>query len=140
MLFFSASTNGFYSDDLNTVIPADAKEITAEQHTALLAAQSQGHVITADANGDPISVVPAHVPMPNLAGFISDIKVVLGGPLPLNDLVQQYPIFYDALKMGEWDDAAVLAANALSKGFITAAQYAEFQTAFNANNIPVTLP
>jgi len=40
-------------------IPADAVEITAEEHQALLAAQSAGDIIMADGNGKPIAVDPA---------------------------------------------------------------------------------
>ncbi|MCG9032691.1 hypothetical protein [Laribacter hongkongensis] len=47
----------------NCQIPADAVEITAEQHAELLAAQSAGKIITADADGNPIATDP---PPPSL--------------------------------------------------------------------------
>lgn len=37
-------------------IPADAVEITAERHAALLAAQSEGKIIASDADGAPNSI------------------------------------------------------------------------------------
>ncbi|WP_227105119.1 phage tail assembly chaperone [Chromobacterium rhizoryzae] len=39
-------------------IPADAVEITAEQHAELMAAQSAGKIITSGANGNPIAIDP----------------------------------------------------------------------------------
>lgn len=41
-------------DNPDCKIPADAVEIIAEHHAALLAGQSEGKVITADANGYPV--------------------------------------------------------------------------------------
>lgn len=58
-MFYSKSTGGFYDEAIHTSIPADAVEITAEEHAALLEDQSRGKVITADANGLPVAVAPA---------------------------------------------------------------------------------
>lgn len=44
-------------------VPADAVEITAEEHAALLAAQSAGKRIEADAAGRPIAVDPPAPPL-----------------------------------------------------------------------------
>lgn len=58
-MFYSASTKGFYDPAIHgDSIQADAVEITAEQHAALLAAQSAGQVIMSDADGQPIAVDP----------------------------------------------------------------------------------
>jgi hypothetical protein len=81
--FYSASTRGFYDEDIHGArliehvttdpetgetldrwtepnpdckIPSDAVEITGDQHEALLAAESSGKIIQADANGTPIAV------------------------------------------------------------------------------------
>lgn len=66
-MHYSKSTNGFYSLDINgDNVPSDAVEITAEYHTALLAGQSAGKVITADETGYPVlesaPVLPPQVP------------------------------------------------------------------------------
>ena len=54
-MHFSPSTKGFYTEAMHgNNIPQDVVEITAERHTALLAGQSAGHVITADKNGRPV--------------------------------------------------------------------------------------
>lgn len=53
-MFYSATTHGFYDRSINNTIPADAVEITAEQHAALLAGQSAGQLIMADEQGRPI--------------------------------------------------------------------------------------
>ena len=53
-MFYAQSTGGFYDTAIHgDNIPADAVEITKEQHAALLEGQSQGKVISADKNGKP---------------------------------------------------------------------------------------
>jgi len=54
MIYFSASTCGFYDSDIHgDRIPADAVEITREEHAALLAGQSADKRIAAGADGRP---------------------------------------------------------------------------------------
>lgn len=57
--FYSASTCGFYTPDINPVIPADAVEITEEYYQSLLEGQSNGLQIVADTQGYPIHITPA---------------------------------------------------------------------------------
>lgn len=53
--YYSASTNGFYFEEMNgDAIPEDSFEITDEQWGALLDGQSQGKLITSDKKGRPI--------------------------------------------------------------------------------------
>lgn len=64
MYHYSASTKGFYNSEVHAAdsIPADAVEITDARHAELLAAQSLGKVIGADADGKPVaSPPPAYV-------------------------------------------------------------------------------
>lgn len=56
--FFSPSAAGFFSPDFHTSIPEDAIEISADEHAALLAGQSQGKCIVADGGGRPTLVDP----------------------------------------------------------------------------------
>lgn len=56
--FFSPSTHGFYTDEVHDTWPDDAVEITAEQHTALLAGQASGFLIQAGPDGVPALVAP----------------------------------------------------------------------------------
>lgn len=57
---YSSSTGGFYDTSIHgSDIPADAVEITNEQHAALLEGQSSGKVIGVDADGNPILIAPA---------------------------------------------------------------------------------
>ena len=59
MLFYSAKTGGFYDAAIHgDAIPSGAVEITAQEHAALLDAQSSGKVIQADKNGMPVAVDP----------------------------------------------------------------------------------
>ena len=62
-MFYSKTTGGFYATAINGEnIPADADEITSEQHSALIEGQSNGKVITSDENGFPILVDPVITP------------------------------------------------------------------------------
>ena len=58
-MHYSKSTGGFYIRDIHgDNIPADAVEISAETHAALLEAQSSGQLITTDESGHPIAIDP----------------------------------------------------------------------------------
>lgn len=56
MLYFSASSRGFYDSKIHSVRPEDAVEISAELHQRLLAAQGEGKAIGADETGAPIAI------------------------------------------------------------------------------------
>lgn len=58
MLYFAASTNGFYDSEIHPVMPDDAVEITREKYAELMAGQSQGDPVVADANGNPVLGTP----------------------------------------------------------------------------------
>jgi hypothetical protein len=60
--FYSASTGGFYTSDINPVMPSDVVEITEEYCQSLLQGQSEGLQIVADARGYPILITPVPVP------------------------------------------------------------------------------
>ena len=62
-MFYSKSTNGFYDPAINTEIPTDAVEFTADEHISLLNGQSSGKIISADAKGNPILIDPPIVPI-----------------------------------------------------------------------------
>jgi len=54
-MFYSKSTGGFYDVRFHgNNIPADAVEITIEEHAALLDGQRQGKLIAADGDGRPV--------------------------------------------------------------------------------------
>lgn len=54
--YFSKSTNGFYDTEINGKnIPSDAVQITFEKYQELFENQSNGQIITSDANGYPIN-------------------------------------------------------------------------------------
>jgi hypothetical protein len=58
-IFYSKSKKGFYDSSIHgDAIPADAVEITVEEHRALLGAQSTGQIITSGSDGKPITIDP----------------------------------------------------------------------------------
>lgn len=71
-MLYSKSTGGFYDTAIHgDNIPADAVEITVEEHQALIEGQSQGKRIVADESGRPILVDP---PAPTAAEIWERIK------------------------------------------------------------------
>ena len=62
-LYYSQSNGGFYDDQIHSRLPEDAVAISPEQHTALLAGQSNGQVIMPDKDGKPVltSKAPSHL-------------------------------------------------------------------------------
>lgn len=69
MLFYSANTGGFYDTAIHgNNIPADAVEITADEHQALIEGQSSGKVIVADDAGRPVL---ADTPAPTAAELLA---------------------------------------------------------------------
>jgi len=58
-IYFSASTKGFYLDDIHgDNIPDDAVKITAKRHDELMQAQAEGKSISADKGGHPVASDP----------------------------------------------------------------------------------
>jgi hypothetical protein len=58
-MFYSAKTGGFYDASIHgDVIPANAVEISIDQHAALLAGQSKGKIIVPDESGNPVLADP----------------------------------------------------------------------------------
>ncbi len=63
-MFYSASTRGFYSRAIHGhAIPADAVEITAEEHAALLEGQAKGKDIDFDEAGRPFLAERPSIPI-----------------------------------------------------------------------------
>ncbi|WP_154845358.1 phage tail assembly chaperone [Pseudomonas fluorescens] len=53
MIFYSASTGGFYDSDLHSVIPDDRVQITKDERATLISGESEGKVIFAGEHGIP---------------------------------------------------------------------------------------
>lgn len=93
-MFYSKLTGGFYDAAIHGEnIPADAVEITAEEHAALLGAQANGKRITVDENGYPvaIAVVP---PEPTYAEIVAGLTAAIQAHLDAT--AKQYG--YDDMK------------------------------------------
>lgn len=71
-IFYSASSRGFYDDQIHSAIPGDAVEITADQHAELIAGQAVGKRIVADPAGRPMLVDPPPLTDEQVAGNLSD--------------------------------------------------------------------
>lgn len=72
-MFYSMSTNGFYDAAIHGYnLPADAVEITIEQHAALMHAQANGKQISPDENGYPIAISP-QLPVRSRASLLAEV-------------------------------------------------------------------
>jgi hypothetical protein len=78
-MFYSKSTSGFYIAEIHgDGIPADAVEITPEEHAELLAGQSGGKRIVADADGRPLlQDPPPPTPEQIIAQYTSAVQAHL---------------------------------------------------------------
>lgn len=82
-MYYAKSTGGFYDRAIHGAsVPADAVEITAEEHAALLAGQGQGKIITADSGGFPVLADPPPLTLEQLAAVERDWR---NGALVLAD-------------------------------------------------------
>lgn len=84
-MFYSKSTGGFFDVAIHAAIPSDAVEITREEHAALLAGQSNGKRIIADADGRPVL---ADQPAPTQAQVIAQYEAALDEHL--DSVARQY--------------------------------------------------
>lgn len=72
-MLYSKTTGGFYDPAIHgDNIPADAVEITVEQHAALIEGQSQGKRIVADAGGKPVLSDPPPLTLAELKAAKND--------------------------------------------------------------------
>lgn len=78
-MFYSKFTGGFYDRAIHgDNIPADAVEITVEEHQALLEGQSQGLMLSADKNGKPVlKDPPPPTPEQIIAQYTSGVQAHL---------------------------------------------------------------
>lgn len=80
--FYSATTSGFYDSAINTSMPDDVVEISTENHTELLAGQSEGKVISWGDDGFPVLVNP---PAPSPEVFAAIERAWRDGQLAATD-------------------------------------------------------
>ena len=96
-MFYSAQTGGFYSAEIHgDAIPADAVEITRDEHTALLSGQSAGQHIEADEHGHPVL---RDAPAPDNDALADAARVCRDALITATDylLMPDYPISAEQL-------------------------------------------
>ena len=60
-IYYSKSANGFFDSEVNpSIVPSDAKEISAQIRNDLLAVLATGKVLASDKSGLPIAVDPTY--------------------------------------------------------------------------------
>ena len=98
-LYYSQSNGGFYDSAIHSRLPEDAVAISPEQHTALLAGQSNGQVIMPGEDGKPVltSKAPSHLHQWNGKEWVLDkaaasqllAEAIDNGTKAINDLVDE---------------------------------------------------
>jgi hypothetical protein len=76
-IFYAASTNGFYNDEMHHTLPDDAIEITEERHEELFNGQQNGNQITADENGHPVLIPRVIDPLISERRRVSQLRKLL---------------------------------------------------------------
>jgi len=99
VLAFSPATGGFYRSDFHDEFPADAVEITAAEHEALLQAQMEGKRIEAGPDGRPVA---ADRPPPSAADLAAAARVQRDRLLAACDWTQVPDSPLDAAAKAEW--------------------------------------
>jgi hypothetical protein len=90
-IYYAASVSGFYNSAIHgDAIPTDAVEISADEHAALLADQSAGKVIEADADGHPVAVDPPPLSL-NERRAAALTRINSGGEAAMASLRANYP-------------------------------------------------
>ncbi|EPZ1798970.1 tail fiber assembly protein, partial [Enterobacter hormaechei] len=72
--YFSKAELGFYCDEVNESIPADAVEISEELYFSLLDGQSTGKVIAANEAGKPILTAQPEPTVEELVALAEETK------------------------------------------------------------------
>lgn len=63
-MYYSKLTGGFYTLEIHGLdIPPDAVELSNEEHAALMHGQSEGKLISGDADGHPVLADPPVLPL-----------------------------------------------------------------------------
>lgn len=75
--YFSKAELGFYCDEVNESIPADAVEISEELYFSLLEGQSTGKVIAANLAGTPVLTDPPEPTAEELVAQAEETRTVL---------------------------------------------------------------
>jgi hypothetical protein len=151
---YAQSTGGFYNPAIHgDNIPADAVNITSEEHAALLQGQSAGKCIVADANGKPILVAPAEPTFAEKSAVLvkqidADADSIYAAALgnratEYAEAEAQAQVYKDAGYVGDapdyvqsWADAAGLTTQAAADDILaTAAAWRTAQEAIRANRL-----
>ena len=114
-MFYSAEKNGFYAREIHgDDMPADVVEITAEEHAALLAGQSNGKTIAADEAGRPVLQDP---PPPTTEQLREEWKASRDAAVEAIDVTTDAGNTFDGDEVSQGRMArAILALNAAAPG------------------------
>ena len=99
-MYYAKSTCGFYSTAIHgDAIPADAVEITAEEHAALLDGQSMGKRIVADLGGRPMLSDPPAPTIDEIAATYVDNCRAIRDKL-LDDVLRRIARYWSQVQGG----------------------------------------
>ena len=93
-------------------------------------------VIQSASNATQLAIIASQ---PNPIGFITAIKVALGGIILANTIAKEYPLFFSSIISSDWTDVQIMLLDAKDKLIVTKQQYDDIKTYATSNNIPITL-
>lgn len=99
-MFYSKATGGFYDTAIHVDnIPADAVDITKQEHEELLSGQSKGKTIVADASGRPMLQDPPEPTAEQIVAYVTGARAAAY-------VSESDPLFFKAQRgeatMEEW--------------------------------------
>lgn len=135
-MFYAKSTGGFYDPTIHgDNIPADAVEITEEQHNELIEGQSQGKRIVADENGFPVLADP---PAPTASEIWQRIKAKRDQLQEAGCPVAGYWFHNDVKSRTQWERMANRAAGvADAEPYLIGGVAVEWKT-MTGDKVPLT--
>jgi hypothetical protein len=92
---------------------------------------------------DGVAVTPSPAKTaapPDVSGFVTDLKVAMGGIVSANALAKTYPLFWPALQMGHFADAQALIIDAHATLVLSDVQYGSFKQLAAKYHLPIVLP
>lgn len=122
-IFYSASTGGFYDDEINSAIPSDSLVITSEEHRDLLQGQSDGRIICTGADGKPTTKLPDKPDLPTYKRIAKDKIDFLRKEMEEKGLSYDFPEGKDVVQLRDNRDLLNVSSMVTSAQLLKASGY-----------------
>lgn len=108
-MYYSALNRGFYSPEIHSQMPYDAKHLSDEMYSQLMEAQRQGKVVRPDENGLPIAEAADVTPPTSVTMRQARLALLGAGKLSLiSTAIAALPSPQKEAAQIEWEYAATV--------------------------------